>query len=383
MDNEILAGRIRKKSLANALLAIPVLLLGILLLYMVYNAGLLSLKGYFTPYNVRSLTEINGIVGKPFDSDSVFVSLTASTDDIVDTGIDHTEDKVVVGSYVAIDVDGKYIICYLNNKDFQTVFNDSTYTFKGAFEDTDEQVKSMVIEDMVKQGIESSDAAKLLYGYTLNTQENGVFARTLLYLFILAAWAFSIFLFLRGIIPFVNVYSFPQVKKLSQYGPADAVLPEIEQQFSCADEMSRHVLRKHSNSIWLLRDWIVAETPLNIRFMKAEDLLWAYKLKHSTKYYGVITAGVRFYVKLRSRSGMLSVQGDEFSVDKLLGAVSEKYPWVIAGYSAKLESIWNTDIGQFEAHAEEKKAGMRAGHDTSPLDDKAAVGEQTANTIQF
>lgn len=382
MDNEILSGKIRKKALTKMLLSIPALLLGILMLFLLYIGGLLSLKGYFQPYDVHSsIKEIDQITGDALTRGMINASFTATTDDMVDTGVYETENNKTVGYVVAAKAGNKYILCYLNSKDYEKVFSGNTYTFSGVFESIDTQVETMVLTDMIQQGIGRENAKLLLYKYELNTQSTGVVTRTLIYLLALIPWVFSIFLLIRGLGPFLNVYASPQVKELSKYGPVEALLTEIESQFTAMDENGKLTLWKRKSVVYLLDGWIVIESPLNFRFIKADEILWAYRLKQTMKTKGNIITSISYYAYFRSMDSMFSERGDYSNIENLLVAMAVKYPWMVVGYNCKLEEIWNTDIERFKTLVTETSVDAEKEGGEHTEDDAVNPAEQTQDTV--
>lgn len=352
MNDGILSRKIKKKSLLNFLLSLLFLITGILLVLTLSGSGLISMDGYLQPYDVQnSMQKIDKIVNSPLGFDTYTITLKSSAHDIVDACIELTSHGIASANYVAARVGDKYILCLISKGTYDTWPVGEGLTFTGVLDQTDPEVVSMVITDMAKDNIGEAEARELLYGYMIDTRKTGFVSRSVQYLLFLAIWFFGIFFFIRGIRPIINIYNHPAVRKLSQYGTVEYILAQIEEQLAGAGDANAYRVGKKSNVVHLLSGWVVIESLFNIKISKSSDLLWAYKMKQTIKHYGIITAGVSYCAKLNCKGNVMSVPGDEFSVDRLLGAVSGKYPWVVVGFNDELETMWNSDMEQFLANA--------------------------------
>lgn len=382
MKTLTLEGKIKRKAKVILVLTMILLLFGAFLVYMMAVTGLLSTDGYFTPHVVKTMDEMEKIGVN--DADVFNVSLTAAADDLVDANIKITRDGIRVGNYIAVFLDKKYILVRISSSEYDTLGSQNQYTFTGELTELGDKESSIVIDDMKSQGISEQDARGLLSKYVINTSDSGAGLRTVLYIITLLFLGAGLFFSLRSALALININNSPQIRRLSAYGPVDCVLDEVENQYEEGREQNEYALAKWSR-VYLLKEWIVAELPFNISIINAGDLLWAYKVRQKVRYYGVVTVGSTFFLKLRTRSRTMTAAGKELSIDRLLGAISEKYPWAVMGYNESLEQTWRSDIGKFEAHAREKKTGAGTGGEASAssYDAGMASGEQAAGNISL
>jgi hypothetical protein len=351
MHENKIAGKIRKGAVIKFLLSVPLLVAAMILICLMAASGLFSAEGYFyfAPLDVsRSLSAIDDIARRPLGLETFNVSLTAPYSDMVDPEIQKTEDGKPVGNYLAVFLDDKYVYCYIRAADYEALAGDG-YTFTGSLRKMEPKLISMAVEDMVEDGISQNDADNFLYGYYIDTTDNGAFARTFLYILTLLLLFFGLLAAARTILALIDVRNFSQVRKLSKYGDRDMLFEQIEEDYAVAED-DVFSLGRGRGSVCLGDRWIVVLGGfggLGVKFMRAEDLLWAYKLKRTTRYYGVISAGTYHFLMLRGKTVSLSVAGREQSVDMLLFAISGRYPWAIVGYSAELEAAWKSDRSRF------------------------------------
>jgi hypothetical protein len=359
MHENRLKSKIRKIATAKLLLALPLLVGAALLAWAMAANGILMPDGYLQPYDVQfSFAKIDSIARHPMARETFRIVLNATVDDIVDTGVQHTVDDQPVGEYFAVFVEQKYILCYVSESRYDDICNGGSCVFTGVLKEAEPDAVALVINDMTENGLTGEEASDALYAYTIDTTESGAVPRTFLYIALLLLAASGLYIAARSLLALVDTGNYPPVKKLAKYGEKGMLLEEIEQEYAEAGSDS-YPLGRGRNSVCLTKNWIVAQGPLFVKFMRSESLLWAYKQKQTTKYYGVITAGVVFFVKLMGRDTALSLAGDEFSVDKLLGAIAEGLPGAAVGYSARLEALWRSGREQFEAQV--RGSGSQAG----------------------
>lgn len=356
MGENIIAQKIRKKSAAKLLISIPFLLLDIFLVCMFYQGGLFSLDGFFSPVPIKTLDDLNRVTRVPLAANFIRVSLMAAPDYFLEAGVQQTEDDVPVGEFMAVYVEGKYVLCYISEREYQSLSDGSVHTFTGVLVMPENEVISLTVDGMKEAGYGETEARGILYPYSIDTTKNGVFGRVMMYLFVLALLIAGMLAFITGLAPLLNIAAYRPVKKLAQYGPIDAMLAEIDCQMLDGGSGAAHMLGKY-NQVYLLRDWIVVETNVTLRFQRSHDLLWAYKERRTTKYYGVVTMNVNTFIKLNGLNQSISLLGYEQGVDDTLAAIQREYPWSIVGYSDHLAAIWSRDRNQFVRYAEEKRSG--------------------------
>lgn len=362
MHENKIAKRIKKGSAIKLILSLPILAAAAFLIYLLYVSKLFSPVGFIQPFEIRSsLSNVDVIAGSPLSLGLYNVSLTATSDYLYDPGVERTTDDVTDGYYFAVFIEDKFVMCFVNTKQYDEIYSEEGYTFSGVLEKPEAKALSLFVEDLKKQGVSESEATALIYPYSINTTESGVFGRCMLYTFTLFLLVAGLLIAIRCLLTLINVKNFVHVRKLAKYGDAESLLEEIEQEYA-ASESDSHFLGKGRGWVCLTEKWIVVLSGfggLGVRFMRAEDLMWAYKLKQTTKAYGVVTTGVYYFLKLRSREKTLSVAGKEQYVDELLAALFQAYPWVVVGYSATLESVWKANKEQFASYADESRAAMQ------------------------
>jgi hypothetical protein len=356
MHENKLARKIKKGAVIKLILSLPLLAAAIVLIYLLFVSGLLSPVGFLEPYKIgNSLTEVDAIAGKPLVAGLYNVTLTATTDNLFDTGVEHTTDDVTDGYYFAVLVDDRFIMCYINAKQYSQIYSGGGYTFSGVLEKLESEPLSYFIDDLKEQGASDSEANEAVFKYSINATETGMFPRIMLYLVTLLLLVSGLWIAIANLMSISNIKFNSQVRKLAKYGDADSLFEEIEQEYA-AVESDAHSLGKGRGWVCLADKWIILLGGLGVKFMRAEDLLWAYKLKQTTKAYGIVTTGVYYFLKLRSRGKTLSAAGKEKYVDEVLAAIFEKYQWVVVGYSAALESVFKNNKAQFASYADESHA---------------------------
>ena len=109
----------------------------------------------------------------------------------------------------------------------------------------------------------------------------------------------------------------------------------------------------------LTASWVVAPYYFGTHLARIEDLVWVYKkiTRHSVNF---IPTGKTYEAVLWSRNGkMTSVSGKEAQVDKLLGTIANRVPWVAAGFSAQLDAAWKKDRAGFVAAIDQRRSGPK------------------------
>ncbi len=356
-DNRLLR-MIRRKSIIRATFGIPPLLLCAVTVCFMIPSMLFSVEGFITPKAVTTTGQLDGIVNTPMKGASYRVSVTVQAGDLADAAVKVTEDGKTVGRYVAAYMGDQYVLCLVSPERYDGLGEDREYTFTGTLTLLDSEAELLVKNNMHEQGIPWNEANELLYRYSIDTQDSGVPLRLAMYFAILSLGFFGIFLPARGIRSAVNVYAYPQVKELVEYGQPDILLQDINGLLDAAGPECTFPMKKGGCVVYFLQRWLVIESPANVEFIKAGTLLRAYHEKVSFNVYRVMKTGVRHYARLRTAKRTFSVLGSEATVETLLEIILKKYPWVI-GYSRETEHYRSANPLRIANDAEAKKAEMQ------------------------
>ncbi len=353
MNHERFLRVVRSTEISRMILAFVFVAIGAATAFLYSQIGLLTLSGYAQPYDTQgSLDEIMRFVANPIQYHFYSASLHATSENLVDAEIEYLVDNKPIANYLAVYVDEKYVVCVIPKSAYDK-WNGEDYVFVGSFERLDPEVKTMIIDDMVKQQIALEDANQLLYDYAIDTRKSPVFIRSLLYLIMLGVFGTGIALFVLGIARYLNVLLIPEVKQLSRYGQLDFVWEEIGNEFEQAAQLDKCRIGRTGRTVYLLPGWIIVATLMRIRIIKADSLLWTYKMKQSRRILNFIDAGERHILKLNSRGRVLAFIGYESQIDLLLQAIDQKYTHVIVGFSDRIEQAWNTSMDEFQQLANE------------------------------
>lgn len=140
----------------------------------------------------------------------------------------------------------------------------------------------------------------------------------------------------------------PLCKLLLQYGPLEAVVPEIDA--DVASGSSTFAAATFS------RNWVITCWPMHVGVMRRDEIVWAYQKK--TKG---IRSGTTYTLILRDARGqLLELSSSEKDVNSYLTRLSEETPWVIFGFDQKLDELYNKQLQSFVQAVSDRKTSTLA-----------------------
>jgi hypothetical protein len=92
------------------------------------------------------------------------------------------------------------------------------------------------------------------------------------------------------------------------------------------------------------------------KIIPLEDLVWVHK-KVTQRRVNFVPAGKTYEASLYMRNGQAcSITGNETQVNGLLEKLANRYPWIIAGWTAELEATWKKNAAAVIAAVDERRA---------------------------
>jgi hypothetical protein len=144
-----------------------------------------------------------------------------------------------------------------------------------------------------------------------------------------------------------DVASHPVYRRLAAYGNPEMLSHEIDAAVSAG--------QAKFGDAFLAGSWIFQASSFALKFMKFDEVVWAYKkvTKHSVNF---IPTGKTYSALVCSRTGaILTVSAGEAVVNSLLQALMQGVPWALFGYNAELQAHWTKNRAAFAAAVDERK----------------------------
>jgi hypothetical protein len=165
--------------------------------------------------------------------------------------------------------------------------------------------------------------------------------------------ALGLFNLFKGITRASNPAASPIAKQLALIGPPEQVAAAIQ------NEMAQYGNRSTLKGTLLTASWLTRSTPLGLKVMHLNDILWVYQkvTKHSTN--GVPT-GTTFSVTIGDRAGeRFECGGKQPEVVKFIETLYAGVPWVVTGYSAELNTKFTKHRQEFAAIVQQRREQLR------------------------
>jgi hypothetical protein len=138
----------------------------------------------------------------------------------------------------------------------------------------------------------------------------------------------------NGLARRVRPTTHPIWARLARLGDARSLALEIDEETRASDALAL------SGGVTLTGSWLLRRTVFDLTVLRVERLVWFHK-KVTTQRQAFITVGKFFEAVLHDRDGAtVSLRAKEADVDRLLGELAVRAPWVIVGWSADLEKAW-------------------------------------------
>ena len=169
----------------------------------------------------------------------------------------------------------------------------------------------------------------------------------------------ALFLLQRGWARRARPATHPIWKRLAQLGEARALAAQLDMEARGSDAL------RFRGGATLTRSWLVRERLFGFDLVPLDRVVWIHKKVTAQKQY-FITVGKHYEAVVSDRDGrQLSIRTKEPEVDRLLAALAERVPWVLAGWTEELERAWAKGraelIAAVDARREERRRGSAAG----------------------
>jgi uncharacterized protein DUF6709 len=137
----------------------------------------------------------------------------------------------------------------------------------------------------------------------------------------------------------------PLARAVAVFGPLEMMVPQID------GEVMGGAGRQ--GALYVTRSWMLH--PAQNRVMRKDEIVWAYKkrVKHSVN--GIPTGSTYSSMVKDARGGWLELPGTEKGVHEFLNGLVQTMPWVMVGYDAKLEGLYNKDRTGFAQVVQERR----------------------------
>jgi hypothetical protein len=105
----------------------------------------------------------------------------------------------------------------------------------------------------------------------------------------------------------------------------------------------------------LTRAFLLRPSAFGLTIMPFEHLVWVYKKVTKHKKAFVTVSKTYDAVVIDRTREKLEVTMKELAVDNLIGALEERAPWVVIGWSAELERAWNKQPAEVIAFVDQRR----------------------------
>jgi len=148
----------------------------------------------------------------------------------------------------------------------------------------------------------------------------------------------------------------PVWKRLRQFGEPRELASQLDMETRTGD------VQRFKGGATVTPSWLVHKRTYGLGLVPLDRLAWIHKKVTKRKTAFVITLSKSFDAVLRDRDGgQITVRAPEREVDRLLGELTRREPWVLAGFSRELEKAWRSKraevIALVDARRQQQKAG--------------------------
>lgn len=279
------------------------------------------------PVDVKKLEEIKSL------DDSLQQFITVKGNAIDDTGVQQITKRVrrSTGQTVSESVSAKYQTLKLNKRILlvKSGVSANSTQVTGGLSDISSEVKSRIVDPIESQ---SSTLKGTFLPFMLDTGDYravGYFAL----LFGVPISLFSLWKIISAIRWRSNLGNYPISKRLAKLGDWQTLIQEIDAE---ANSGINTIMIGNNQ---LTRSWLLQLKNIEMKAIRLDQLVWAYKKVTSTKY------GKFYSVALHDRQGEEYVCPcpNEADVELLLKELFERFPHLILGYSDDLKKMWKRE----------------------------------------
>lgn len=200
----------------------------------------------------------------------------------------------------------------------------SSTTYTGKLVDMDEEVKSSLMKELeeVRPGI-----SKFIMPVMLEETESFKGALYLVGIVIALFLGFAFLVFWKSVALSKEVVNSILAKDLASEGnPRDLIL-QIDQEL-----LTSGVQGTDAGTVAVLKDRILYQKDYDLSTIKYSDLVWVYGFE-SSKYKALILC-------TKAKKKIILKDSNVNNINLAVNAISSKAPWLLTGYSGKMDLSW-------------------------------------------
>jgi hypothetical protein len=153
----------------------------------------------------------------------------------------------------------------------------------------------------------------------------------------------------KGVVRGMDPKNSPVAKALSKYGPPEQIAAGIQ------NELAQYGNRSPLRHTVLTVSWLLRESYYNLQAVHLNDVVWAYQKVTRHRTNGIPT-GTTFGVIVGNRNGKrMECAGKQPEVIKMIEAIHAGVPWIMAGYSAELNTMFAQRPAEFAAMVDQRR----------------------------
>lgn len=130
----------------------------------------------------------------------------------------------------------------------------------------------------------------------------------------------------------------PVMRALERFGHPNVIAAQIDA------DVRANIVSPVLNKAAATPTWLLHPSKFGLQVLAMVEIVWAYK--HVTRHYtNFIPTGKTFRLMVADRQGrLLSLDGNEYDTDGLLGYLRHVAPWALFGYDPDLATAWRTNM---------------------------------------
>jgi hypothetical protein len=279
------------------------------------------------PVDAKSLEGIKSL------DDNLQQYITVKGNAIDDTGVQQITKRVrrSTGQTISQSVSAKYQTLQLDKRILlvKSGVSGSSTQVTGGLSEISSEIKSRIVTPIESQ---DSSLKGAFLPFMLDTNDYRLGGYIVL-LFALPLSIFSIWKIISALRWRSNLGNHPIRKRLEKLGDWQTLIQEIDAE---ANSGTNTIMIGNNQ---LTRSWLLQLKNIEMKAIKLDQLVWAYKKVTSTKY------GKFYSVALHDRQGEEYVCPcpNEADVELLLKELFDRFPHLILGYSDDLKKMWKRE----------------------------------------
>lgn len=141
--------------------------------------------------------------------------------------------------------------------------------------------------------------------------------------------------------------SHPIIKVLSKIGPAEKLVPLINEETKNS--------KIHIDKIIITKSWLLKPSFYGMDLTLLGQLAWVHK-KVTQRSVNFVPTGKDYAVVIYKRDGeALEVSCSEYDSNRLQDLIMKTAPWIVGGYSDELQALWDSKRSEFIAAVDQRK----------------------------